>query len=407
LARQAAAERFAASRLPTDALEEWRYSRIDALDLDAYRLAGPPAEAPAPEGRNFVSDLVKSVGRTAAVIETTNGYLSRIQGGDEAVIAEPLSDPDADPVEVGAVAGEPDAFVTLNAALAPAPLRVRVTRSANRPTIVLVHWADGEALAVLPRTIIDVEEGAEASILEVVAGPGSNLVVPVTELDVADSARLAYVNVEALGPAAWQIGLQASRVGRDATLVSAAFALGAEYGRLRNDSALVASGGSSRLLAVYFAAGQQMLDFRTVQHHKAPKTHSELLYKGAVANTARSVYSGLIRVEKGAAGTNAFQTNRNLVLHEGAHADSVPTLEIEDNDVRCSHASAVGPIAEDERFYLESRGVPPPIADRLIALGFLGEVLDQMPVSGVAGPLRAALEAKLAAANEIEGEDAV
>ena len=112
-----------------------------------------------------------------------------------------------------------------------------------------------------------------------------------------------------------------------------------------------------------------MHDFRTVQHHRAPKTRSDLLYKGAVANSARSVYSGLIRVEKGARGTNAMQTNRNLVLHEGAHADSVPNLEIEDNDVRCSHASAVGPIAEDQRFYLESRGVPPDVADRLIALG--------------------------------------
>ena len=133
-----------------------------------------------------------------------------------------------------------------------------------------------------------------------------------------------------------------------------------------------------------------MHDFRTVQHHQAPKTRSDLLYKGAVANSARSVYSGLIRVEKGARGTNAMQTNRNLVLHEGAHADSVPNLEIEDNDVRCSHASAVGPIAEDQRFYLESRGVPTEVADRLIALGFLDEVLEQLPFPALAGALRVA-----------------
>ncbi len=138
---------------------------------------------------------------------------------------------------------------------------------------------------------------------------------------------------------------------RDASLVAAAVALGGEYARLRADSALVGPGADGRLLAVYFAAGHQMHDFRTVQHHQAPKTRSDLLYKGAVANSARSVYSGLIRVEKGAAGTNAMQTNRNSILHQGAHADSVPNLEIEDNDVRCSHASAVGPIAEDEHFY--------------------------------------------------------
>ncbi len=101
-----------------------------------------------------------------------------------------------------------------------------------------------------------------------------------------------------------------------------------------------------------------MHDLRTVQLHAAPRTRSNLLFKGAVANTAHSVYSGLIRVEKGAKGTNAMQTNRNLVLSEGAQADSVPNLEIEDNDVRCSHASAVGPIDESQLFYLESRGVP-------------------------------------------------
>jgi Fe-S cluster assembly protein SufD len=164
----------------------------------------------------------------------------------------------------------------------------------------------------------------------------------------------------------------------------------------------VGQGADGRLLAVYFGDGHQMHDFRTVQHHQAPRTRSDLLYKGAVANSARSVYSGLIRVEKGAAGTNAMQTNRNLVLHQGAHADSVPNLEIEDNDVRCSHASAVGPIADDERFYLESRGVPSDVADRLIALGFLDEVLGQIPVPALADSLRLMLAAKLDAADSAE-----
>jgi Fe-S cluster assembly protein SufD len=114
-----------------------------------------------------------------------------------------------------------------------------------------------------------------------------------------------------------------------------------------------------------------------------------------VANSAQSVYSGLIRVEKGAKGTNAFQTNRNLVLSEGARAFSVPNLEIEDNDVRCSHASAVGPIDESQLFYLESRGVPTHKAERLIALGFMDDVLDRFPVPGLSGWLRGALATKL------------
>jgi Fe-S cluster assembly protein SufD len=206
---------------------------------------------------------------------------------------------------------------------------------------------------------------------------------------------VSYMHLQMLGTQAWQIGLQASRVAADATFVSAAVALGGDYARLRTDSSLVGPGASSRLLALYFGAGSQMHDFRTTQDHRAPKTTSELLYKGAVANTARSVYSGLIRVEKGARGTNAFQTNRNLVLGEGAHADSVPNLEIEDNDVRCSHASAVGPVSDDERFYLESRGVPPEVTERLITLGFLGEVIEQLPLPALAPFLSGALATKL------------
>ena len=172
-------------------------------------------------------------------------------------------------------------------------------------------------------------------------------------------------------------------------------ALGGDYARLRSDSRLVGKGASSELLAVYFAEGDQMHDFRTLQDHAAPNTTSELLFKGAVEDRARGVYSGLIRVEKEAQKTNAFQTNRNLVLSEGAHADSVPNLEIEANDVRCSHASAVGPVDEDQRYYLESRGVPPDAAERLIVLGFFDDVLERVPLPALHATLQRAVTAKL------------
>jgi len=399
--------------LPTSELEEWRYSRIDALDLGRYRL---PASAPASNaptgsapvtasvtaGRGLVRALVASVGRGATLIETHDGQVAQAHGSDRSVSVERLSAPDAKHVELGELAGEPDAFAILNRAFAPAPVHIRVAKGSAPDPIVVVHWVDTDGAALFPRLLVEVEEQAEASVLEVVAGPGAALVVPVTELEVAAAARLSYLHVQLLGPQAWQIGLQASRVGRDASVVSAAVSLGGDYARMRTDSALVAPGGSGRLLALYFGSGTQMHDFRTVQHHQAPKTSSDLLYKGVVANSSRSVYSGLIRVEKGARGTNAFQTNRNLVLHEGAHADSVPNLEIEDNDVHCSHASAVGPISEDQRFYLESRGVPPSVTDRLIALGFLDDVLAQVPVPAVAPILREALAEKLTEAEAAE-----
>ena len=187
----------------------------------------------------------------------------------------------------------------------------------------------------------------------------------------ADAARLRYLNVQDLGPRVSQVGYQASRVGRDASLHSSVVALGGDYARVRTDSRIDGKGGSAELNAVYFTDGDRMHDFRTLQDHVAPSTTSDLLFKGAVQDRGRSVYSGLIRVRPEARGTNAFQTNRNLVLSEGAGAESVPNLEIETDDVSCSHASAVGPVDEEQLYYLESRGIPPVAAERLIVLGLL------------------------------------
>jgi Fe-S cluster assembly protein SufD len=164
---------------------------------------------------------------------------------------------------------------------------------------------------------------------------------------------------------------------------------------VRTDCRLSGRGATGTLLAVYFGERHQTLDFRTFQDHSAPDTTSNLLFKGAVGGHSRSVYTGLIRVRKNARGTNAFQTNRNIKLSEDAWAESVPNLEIENNDVRCSHASAVGPVDEDQRFYLESRGVPTPIAERLVVTGFFDEVLTQLPVPEAAVALRALVGGKL------------
>ena len=169
---------------------------------------------------------------------------------------------------------------------------------------------------------------------------------------------------------------------------SSAVALGGDYARLRSESLLAGDNAESDLMAVYFGDHTQMLDFRTLQDHDAPSTRSDLLFKGAVEDRAHSVYSGLIRLRPSARKANASQTNRNLVLTEGAGAESIPNLEIEANDVRCSHASAVGPIDEDQLYYLESRGVPPAEAERLIVLGFFDDVLDRLPIPTLARALR-------------------
>jgi Fe-S cluster assembly protein SufD len=399
--RAAAAERVAGSALPTDAEEVWRYSRIGELDLDGYSLLGPDVDTdstvPAPLER-----VLAVAGERAGLIVLRNGRVAHL-ALDEAlarrgVVLGPLS---ADRGELlGAVATyDVDYFTLMNSAFVEEPVLVHVPAgvTVDKPIAVL-HWIDAPGVAVFPRTIVQTGADADVTVIEYHTSTDvAALTVPVVELDVHDAGRLHYLNVQQLGRQVWQIAYQASRVGRDATLDSSSVALGGDYARVRTDSAVSGKGATSNLLAVYFGDGGSMHDFRTMQDHVAPATTSDLLFKGAVRDEAQSVYSGLIRVRKEAAGTNAFQTNRNLVLSEGAHVESVPNLEIEANDVRCSHASAVGPIDEEQRFYLESRGIEPDVAERLIVLGFFGEVLDRLPVAALAAPLRAAVMAKLMA----------
>lgn len=307
------------------------------------------------------------------------------------------------PQERSAATG--DAFEQLNQAFST-PLGITVGPGARpRGPVVVVHWLAADKAASFPSTRIEAGEQAEVSVVEIVASADvASLCVPVTEIAAGDGSRVDYLALQQLGDRVWQLGTQSSSVGRDATLTSTAIALGGDFARLRTESSLRGKGAAARLYGMYFAAGRRMVDFRTTQEHREARTSSDLLYKGAVANQSRAVYSGLIRVEKGARGTNAFQTNRNLVLHEGARADSVPNLEIEDNDVRASHASAVGPIAADQRFYLESKGVPADIADRLITLGFLDEVLAHVRVAAAADHLRLRLVGLLADAEAAEKE---
>jgi Fe-S cluster assembly protein SufD len=388
--------------LPTDAEEVWRYSRIAELDLDRFSPLG--ADGPVADGVPArLEPVLAAAGELAGCLVIRNGRIAyRTLDpalADRGVVLGGLAElPDGEEL-LGAAGGETDAFTALNDAFVAEPTVLDVPRGVvvDRPVLVL-EWLDADSAAVPTRMIVRLGERSEATVAAVTASESGalGLVVPVVELHVADAAHLRHLAVQDLGQQVWQVGYAISRVGRDATLSTTNVVLGGDYARVRTDSRLDGQGATARLQAVYFGDGGQMHDFRTLQDHAAPRTHSDLLFKGAVEDTAQSVYSGLIRVRKGASGTNAFQTNRNLVLTEGAHADSVPNLEIEENDVRCSHASAVGPIDEDQRYYLESRGVPPEVADRLIVLGFFDEVLDRTPVAGLREVLRGAVAEKLA-----------
>lgn len=362
--RRAAAERAEALGVPSPAEEIWRYSRIDELDLARFAAAttAPPPQVAGPVALTPLVELADAEDLLGALLV-----------------------PDS------------DFFTEVNTAFAPEPFVLRIPAGvAVAEPIVVTHRAGRSGEATFPRLIVDAGADSEVTIVEwFVSDDVEALVVPVTEIEVGQAARVRYLAINDLGPQVWQIGSLVSRGQRDSTTLLSMAALGGSYARVRSDSRLVGQGASAEQVALYFGEGNQMHDFRTLQDHAAPRTTSNLLFKGAVEGHARSVYSGLIKVRKEAPGTNAFQTNRNIKLSEGAWAESVPNLDIETNDVRCSHASAVGPIDEDQRFYLESRGVPPAIADRLIVLGFFDEVLDRLPVRAIAERLRASLADKL------------
>jgi Fe-S cluster assembly protein SufD len=401
--RLASWEKFSGSELPRQSEEIWRYSRIEELELGRYGPCPPGGEITIDDLPGELQALVGAVGAEATVLVSHNGGEGRILHPQDTLRVAAFGDaplgegtPPA-PVLHGPAA---DIWTALNGAFVQVPWRVTVAAGAMvEQPLVVVHWFDRDGCAVFPRLEVEVGDNASLRVVEIIASPDVDVLsVPVAHLHLRPGARLGFGHVQLLGGRAWQLGNQVSRVGKDATLRSMTVALGGHYARERTDSVLEGPGADSELLAAFFGAGDQMHDLRTVQHHAAPHTRSDLLFKGAVANKSHSVYSGLIRVEKGARGTNAFQTNRNLVLSEGAQADSVPTLEIEDNDVRCSHASTVGPIDESQLFYLESRGVPTHAAERLIALGFMEDVLERFPVGDMVGWLRQAVAGKLASA---------
>lgn len=405
--RIAAAESFASSPLPTEKDEVWRYSRIDRLDLERFHPAGShhPGGDPGPSPSSRIHALVDGFGARSGLVVTIDGVLATLSSaaGDHQVSLGRVSDHPDGAELLGAVLSDPHDFPLLNDAFAIDPVVIDFQAGAEvADPIVVVHVVSGaEGVAVFTRTVVRVGAGASASVIELVVdadtalladvptdllssvgSPVERLVVPVTELLLEDGASLNYVSIQSLGTATWQIAHQASTIGADSTLSSYAVALGGTYARLRTDSALVGESGSSKLRAAFIGRDDQMLDFRTLQDHRAPRTTSDLLFMGAVADTSHSVYSGLIRVRRGAVKTDAMQTNHNLVLDEGAHADSVPNLDIEENDVKCSHGSTVGPVDEDQRYYLESRGVEPERAEQLIVAGFFESIADQVPVPG-------------------------
>ena len=360
--RLAAACRAAAADLPSAEEEIWRYSRIGQLDLARYTPGGSDA-----------LDTVAVRGPRQLLVDAA----------------------EADVELLGSVAVAADLFTDLNSATSrPMVVRVPAGQTFAEP-LVLRHEVRADGVLVCPRLFVEAGPDSEITIVERFVGDHDALVSAVVEVRAHPAARVRYLAVNELGRRAWLVAHQAGTADRDATLTLATVAFGGDYARTRTECRLLGQGAHAEQLGVSFGEGSQMHDLRVLQEHVAPRTTSNLLFKGAVQDSSRSVYTGLIKIGPDARGAHAFQTNRNLKLSDHAWAESVPNLDIETNDVRCSHASTVGPVDPDQRFYLESRGVPPQVADRLIVLGFFDEVLSRLPDPSLQPELHDVVAAKL------------
>jgi Fe-S cluster assembly protein SufD len=265
------------------------------------------------------------------------------------------------------------------------PLYVRVTGSVP-------------AAASFWRVLVIAEEGSRFSFIEEHASATPELAGysnAVAELFVGDGAKLEYVSIQNLSQETWHFASHRATVGRDSELDWVAGGFGSKKGKIRIENDLAGQGATSRVTGAYFADGSQHLDYDTLQKHIVPNTTSDFAFKGALRDQATAVWRGMIRVEKDAQKTNAYQENRNLLLSKEAHADSIPGLEIEANDVRCTHGATVSQVDRDELFYCMARGLSRGEAERLIVRGFYQEIFDRIELEPVRTALQTALEARI------------
>ena len=262
-----------------------------------------------------------------------------------------------------------------------------------------VLWAPGAGQAFFSRLLVVVEEGASLTFVHEAASPtskeGEAIHVGLVELSVADNATLRFVELQNLGDHVWNITHERAVVGRHGRLDWVFGAVGSHLTKTFSDIDLRGEGAEGRMSGFYFADGQQHLDHDTQQNHYAVNTTSDLLYKGALIEKSRSVWQGMIYVAPGAQQSDGYQANRNLVLSKGARADSIPGLEIMADDVRCTHGATVSQLEEEPIYYMMTRGLPRPAAERMVIDGFFAPIMDRIPFEGVRQRFQSMIDAKL------------
>ena len=388
MARPELLEAYRALPLPDTTDEHWRFTDLRGFDPDAFGVDGAKAVAPA----ESMLDL------DAVGLVTVTGSGVAIERVPDGVTIEPLGD---DHPRVGELVGVTDKLTAHNAAMWRNGLWVRVPRGVEleKPIYVRVLNSDGSAL--FWRLLVEAEEGARFSLIEEYSsepGDSSAYTNAAVELFVEQAAKLEYVSIQNLSRETWHFASHRARVERDAELDWVAGGFGSKKGKTRIENDLAGPGATSRVTGAYFADGSQHLDYDTFQEHIAPSTTSDFAFKGALRDRATAVWRGMIRVEPDAQKTNAYQENRNLLLSESAHADSIPGLEIMANDVRCTHGATIGQVDREQLFYLMARGLSRAEAERLIVRGFFADILDRIELEPVREALGAVLEARIPSA---------
>jgi Fe-S cluster assembly protein SufD len=386
----------AALELPTfKGRPGWEFTDLSRLDLSAFS---------APEGGDLsaVPEALFSFDGTR--LDQVDAAVSDGAAVEDGPVVLPLSvarerHPELVEPHLGRVVTADDVFTRWNeeswdgGAFVWVPRNVRV----DAP-ILLTAVSAAAGTAFQRRVLIVLEEGAEAEVWEqYLSGDDESetLLNTVVEMVVGQNARLRYVCGQDLNEKSWIFGAQRAEVARDGSLDWVVVGFGGANGRVRTETLLAGDGAQGKVTGAYAPHGRQHVDFDTTQEHGAPNTTSDLAFRGILADRSQAVWRGMIKVDPGAQQTDAFQECRNLLLSKRAHADAIPGLEILANDVRCTHAAAIAQIDKDQLFYLRSRGLGEPVAQRLVIEGFMQELVERFEEGPVREAMSAALERRL------------
>lgn len=384
--KRAAYERFTALPMPRRTDEGWRFSNYAALSLDGYGLPGATSFEQLHHGEigvpgtgtlvlanhrlAMLEPLAGDMARSGVIFDTLQHAL--LQHGD--LVQQHLL---TQPSKLGS-----DKFAALHEAFLEDGAFIYVPKGVEVALPVGVfHYATGADIALFPHTLVVADERAKITVADFFRSTRAGekqFICGGNDLFAAHGAQVTYIALQDWSREALSLQFNAAVARRDARILSINLHAGGRQARHESFSQLQAPGAHSEMLALTIAHGTQEFDQRTLQIHQAPNTSSNLLYKNALLDQAKTVFSGLIVVDPDAQKTDAYQSNRNLMLSDDAEAHSLPGLEIQANDVRCSHGATSARIPAEQEFYLQSRGIAKAQADELLVFGFFEEVLSKI-----------------------------